>query len=67
MKLNAKKKEVVDTDALLERYRKEIEDLKQRLVDREAAAPARKRRLSAQDVNYLHSLKHFFFYSNIMT
>ena len=47
--LNAKKKEVVDTDALLERYRKEIEDLKQRLAEREVA-PVRKRRLSAQEV-----------------
>ncbi|KAH7909035.1 P-loop containing nucleoside triphosphate hydrolase protein [Hygrophoropsis aurantiaca] len=49
VQLNAKKKEVVDTDALIERYRKEIEDLKARLVEREAEAPARNRRLSARE------------------
>ncbi|KAF8754475.1 Kinesin protein [Rhizoctonia solani] len=39
--LHATKKEVVDTDALLERYRKEIEDLKRRLGEREKEAPIR--------------------------
>ena len=50
--LNAQKKEVVDTDALIERYKKEIEDLKQRLAEREqeAEAPARTRRLSTKEV-----------------
>ena len=50
VKLNAQKKEVVDTDALIERYRKEIEDLKSRLAEREAEAPVRNRRLSAREV-----------------
>ncbi|KAG2125626.1 P-loop containing nucleoside triphosphate hydrolase protein [Suillus cothurnatus] len=49
VQLNAKKKEVVDTDALIERYRKEIEDLKSKLSEREAEAPARTRRLSARE------------------
>ncbi|TFK26830.1 kinesin-domain-containing protein [Coprinopsis marcescibilis] len=49
VKLNAQKKEVVDTDALIERYRKEIEDLKSRLAEREADAPVRNRRLSARE------------------
>ncbi|KAF8157868.1 P-loop containing nucleoside triphosphate hydrolase protein, partial [Crassisporium funariophilum] len=49
VQLNAQKKEVVDTDALIERYRKEIEDLKARLADREAEAPVRNRRLSARE------------------
>jgi hypothetical protein len=50
----------VDTDALIERYRKEIEDLKQRLAEREAAiehgegggrvASIKGRRLSAREV-----------------
>ncbi len=48
--LNAKKKEVVDTDALIERYRKEIEELKARLAEREADVPVRNRRLSAREV-----------------
>ncbi|KAF6754852.1 kinesin-like protein [Ephemerocybe angulata] len=48
VKLNAQKKEVVDTDALIERYRKEIEDLKNRLAEREAE-PVRNRRLSARE------------------
>ncbi|KAF8988526.1 kinesin motor domain-containing protein [Cyathus striatus] len=47
--LNAQKKEIVDTDALIERYRKEIEDLKRRLAEREADAPVRNRRLSARE------------------
>ncbi|KAI5121050.1 hypothetical protein M0805_008626 [Coniferiporia weirii] len=49
VQLNAKKKEVVDTETLLERYRKEIEDLKQRLAEREAVAPVQNRRLSAKE------------------
>ncbi|KAI0310930.1 P-loop containing nucleoside triphosphate hydrolase protein [Amylostereum chailletii] len=49
VQLNAKKKEVVDTDALLERYRQEIEDLKKRLSEREAEAPSKSRRLSARE------------------
>ncbi|KAF8342401.1 kinesin-domain-containing protein [Amanita rubescens] len=51
VKLNAQKKEVVDTDALIERYKKEIEDLKQRLAEREkeAETPARTRRLSTKE------------------
>lgn len=56
MKLKAEKREVVDTDALLERYRAEIEDLKRRLAEREVAAEAdggaaggKKRRLSARE------------------
>ena len=52
VQLNAKKKEIVDTDALLERYRQEIEDLKNRLVEKEkeAEAPQKTRRLSAREV-----------------
>ncbi|KAH6893650.1 kinesin [Coprinopsis sp. MPI-PUGE-AT-0042] len=49
VKLNAQKKEVMDTDALIERYRKEIEDLKRRLEEREVEAPVRNRRLSARE------------------
>ncbi|KAI0088303.1 P-loop containing nucleoside triphosphate hydrolase protein [Irpex rosettiformis] len=50
VQLHAQKKEVVDTEALLERYRKEIEELKQRLVEREQSAEAPlKRRLSARE------------------
>jgi centromeric protein E len=53
--LNAVKKEIVDTDALIERYRKEIEELKRRLAEREAVAhakeePIRGRRLSSREV-----------------
>lgn len=51
VQLHAQKKEVVDTDALLERYRKEIEELRQRLAEREADAPVRNRRLSAREVS----------------
>jgi centromeric protein E len=50
--LHAVKKEVIDTDALLERYRKEIEELKARLEERERDAPARNRRLSARQVGF---------------
>ncbi|TFK34801.1 kinesin-like protein [Crucibulum laeve] len=49
VQLNAQKKEIVDTDALIERYRKEIEDLKARLAEREADVPVRSRRLSARE------------------
>ncbi|KAF9565092.1 kinesin-like protein [Agrocybe pediades] len=49
VQLNAKKKEIVDTDALIERYRKEIEELKARLAEREAEVPVRNRRLSARE------------------
>jgi centromeric protein E len=54
------KKEIVDTDALIERYRKEIEDLKRRLAEREAVnanedgarvGGGLKRRLSAREVS----------------
>jgi centromeric protein E len=52
VQLSAKKREVVDTDALLERYRQEIEELKKRLSEKEkeAEAPAESRRLSAREV-----------------
>ncbi|KAH8104743.1 kinesin-domain-containing protein [Cristinia sonorae] len=49
VQLHAQKKEVVDTEALLERYKKEIEELKERLAEREAEAPVRNRRLSARE------------------
>ncbi|KAG0708445.1 P-loop containing nucleoside triphosphate hydrolase protein [Suillus ampliporus] len=48
-KLNAKKEVIVDTDALIERYRKEIDDLKKKLSEREAETPARNHRLSARE------------------
>ena len=48
--LKVERKEVVNTDALLKWYRKEIEELKKRLSEREGVDDAleRKRRLSAQ-------------------
>ncbi|KAF9458828.1 kinesin-domain-containing protein [Collybia nuda] len=49
VQLHAQKKEIVETDTLIERYRKEIEDLKTRLAEREAEAPVRSRRLSARE------------------
>ncbi|KZT25431.1 kinesin-domain-containing protein [Neolentinus lepideus HHB14362 ss-1] len=49
VQLNAQKGEIMDTEALLERYRLEIEDLKKKLTEREAEAPAKSRRLSAQE------------------
>ena len=49
VQLHAQKKEVVDTDALLERYRKEIEELKKRLSEKEKEAPVKSRRLSARE------------------
>lgn len=60
--LHATKKEVVDTDALLERYRKEIDDLKRRLGEREKDAPSKNRRLSAREQEdeskAMHDLNH---------
>jgi centromeric protein E len=50
IQLCATRKEVMDTEALIERYRKEIEELKRRLDEREREAPVRNRRLSARDV-----------------
>jgi len=49
VQLNAKKKEVVDTDALLQ----EVEELKKRITkkEKEAEAPEKNRRLSAREVN----------------
>ena len=49
VQLHAQKKEIVDTDALLERYRKEIEELKKRLSEKEKDAPVKGRRLSARE------------------
>lgn len=56
VQLHAQKKEVVDTEALLERYKKEIEELRQRLAEREkeAESPAKGRRLSAKEVSILN-------------
>jgi centromeric protein E len=51
----------MDTDALIERYRKEIEDLKRRLEEREVEAPVRNRRLSAREVRtyrFFHPAQH---------
>ena len=56
------KKEIVDTEALIERYRNEIEDLKRKLEDKEKEAPARSRRLSAREV----SMIRFFFLSHVI-
>ncbi|KAL1749329.1 kinesin protein [Schizophyllum fasciatum] len=49
VKLHAQKKEVVDTDALIEKYQKEIAELKTRLAERERDAPVKNRRLSARE------------------
>jgi centromeric protein E len=57
VQLNAQK-EVVDTDALIERCPNDIEDLKKRLMEREWREPVRARRLSAREVCY--SLANFF-------
>jgi centromeric protein E len=62
--LNAQKKEVEDTDALIERYRKEIEDLKARLAERERevmdvgrrGSIGVKRRLSVREVGLFIAL-----------
>lgn len=64
--MNAQKKEVEDTDALIERYRREIEDLKKRLGERErevefsglglARGGSIKRRLSLKEVCFFLSL-----------
>ncbi|KAI0039317.1 kinesin-domain-containing protein [Auriscalpium vulgare] len=56
VQLSAKKKEVVDTDALLERYRQEIEELKKRLAEKEADAPVKGRRLSARESKAMKDL-----------
>lgn len=60
---------MVDRDALIERYRKEIEDLKTRLAEREVEAPVRNRRLSAREVlpfpSNLRSRQSFFAYTSI--
>ena len=48
---------MVDRDALIERYRKEIEDLKTRLAEREVEAPVRNRRLSAREVYTFSKLR----------
>ena len=50
--LNAQKKEVIDTEALLQRYKKEIEELKKRLEEKEKEASGpKKRRLSEREVS----------------
>lgn len=54
--MNATKKEIVDTEALIERYRNEIEDLKRRLEEKEKDAPAKARRLSAREVGLAHDV-----------
>ncbi len=53
VQLHAQKKEVIDTEALLDRYKKEIDELKQRLSEREreAEVPTKGRRLSAREVS----------------
>lgn len=57
--LCATKKEVVDTEALIERYRKEIEELRRRLDEREREAPVRNRRLSAREVSTLRHSRDY--------
>ncbi|KAF8999497.1 P-loop containing nucleoside triphosphate hydrolase protein [Cyathus striatus] len=47
--LNAQQKGIVDTDALIKPFRKEIEDLKRRLAEREADVSVRNRRLSTRE------------------
>lgn len=54
------KKEIVGTEALLQRHKKEIEDLNRRLAEREEA-PTRNRRLSAREVR----LFSFLFVRNL--
>lgn len=51
---------MVDTEALLQRYRKEIDDLKRRLGEREEAAaePRKGRRLSEREVRRIFVLRH---------
>ncbi|TFK52657.1 kinesin-domain-containing protein [Heliocybe sulcata] len=49
VQLSAKKGELMDTEALLQRYRLEIEDLKKKLAEREAGSPAKPGQLSAQE------------------
>ena len=45
------KKEIVDTEALIERYHNEIDNLKRMLEEREMEAPAKSQRLSACEVS----------------
>ncbi|KZT59625.1 kinesin-domain-containing protein [Calocera cornea HHB12733] len=49
VQLNAEKKELIDTEALIERYKAEIRALKQQLEEREREAPAMRRRLSLRE------------------
>ncbi|KZO97209.1 kinesin-domain-containing protein [Calocera viscosa TUFC12733] len=49
VQLNAEKKELIDTEALIERYKAEIRGLKKQLEEREREAPARHRRLSLRE------------------
>ena len=55
---------MVDRDALIERYRKEIEDLKTRLAEREVEAPVRNRRLSAREVSTFLSFDETAFFAH---
>lgn len=47
--LNASKKEIVDHEALIERYRKEIDELKAKLQEKEVAEKKINRRLSTRE------------------
>ncbi|KAH9934433.1 hypothetical protein B0H21DRAFT_825724 [Amylocystis lapponica] len=51
LQLNASRREVMGTEGLLEHHRKEIEELRKRLSEREADAPVRTRRLSARQLD----------------
>ncbi len=55
VQLNVKKKKIVDTDALLDWYRQEIEELNKRLAEKEKEAGALEKdcRLSTCEVNSL--------------
>ncbi|KAI4517593.1 P-loop containing nucleoside triphosphate hydrolase protein [Schizophyllum commune Loenen D] len=55
VKLHAQKKEVVDTDALIEKYQKEIAELKTRLAERERDAPVKNRRLKSKAMRDLNN------------
>ncbi|KZT11970.1 kinesin-domain-containing protein [Laetiporus sulphureus 93-53] len=48
VQLHAQKREVLDTDALLERYKKEIDELKKKLADRESTSLRRRRSVREQ-------------------
>ena len=65
LQLNATKKEIVDTEALIERYRNEIEDLKRKLEDKEKEAPTRTRRLSAREVSRAFAQPFFIVLTDI--